>query len=135
MPHEPTETTRQQVTMHTMVGTRQEIVADILGIDPKTLRRYYRKELDQAKAKANAVIGGQLYNKCIQGDTSSILFWMKTQAGFRETVHVDNTSSDGTMTPKGVVATGSEVMDALRRKHKPKPKAKAKAKAKAKPKK
>ena len=103
-PHEPTDATRQTVQLHTTVGTDQETIARVLGIDPKTLRKYYRDELDLAKCKANATIGGALFNKAKGGDTAAMIFWMKTQAGWKETTVVDNTSSDGTMTPK-VVST------------------------------
>jgi len=61
----------------------------VLDIDEKTLRKYYRDELDLAKAKANATIGGALFNKAKGGDTSAMIFWMKTQAGWRETKEPD----------------------------------------------
>ena len=83
-PHEPTETTRQTVQLHTMVGTTQADIARVLDIDEKTLRKYYRDELDLAKAKANATIGGALFNKAKTGDTSAMIFWMKTQAKWAE---------------------------------------------------
>ena len=98
-PHAPTEATRQTVQLHTMVGTIQEDVARVLGIDAKTLRKYYRDELDLSKAKANATIGGALFNKAKTGDTAAMIFWMKTQAGFRESTNIDHTSSDSSMTP------------------------------------
>jgi len=37
-PHEPTQATREVVKLHALVGTRQEVIADILEIDEKTLR-------------------------------------------------------------------------------------------------
>lgn len=83
-PHEPTKTTRDTVTLHAMVGTPQEDIARVLGIDPKTLRKHYRDELDLALAKANATIGGSLFQKAKNGDTSAQIFWLKTRAGFRE---------------------------------------------------
>lgn len=101
-PHEPTKVTSELVQLHAMVGTRQETIASIIGIDPKTLRKYYRDELDQSKAKANATIGGALFNKAKSGDTTAMIFWMKTQAGWKETTAIDHTSSDGSMTPKGL---------------------------------
>jgi hypothetical protein len=85
------------------VGTTHEVIADILGIDAKTLRKYYREELDQSSAKANAQVGGHLYRKAISGDTAAMIFWMKTRAGWREKSEVDHTSSDGTMTPKEII--------------------------------
>lgn len=113
-PHEPTRATRELVQLHTMVGTRQEAIASIIGIDPKTLRKYYRDELDQSKAKANATIGGALFNKAKSGDTTAMIFWMKTQAGWKETNVNEHISPDGSMSPK---AAGQAVLDALARKH------------------
>ena len=98
-PHEPTKATRELVQLHAMVGTDQEAIADILEVDPKTLRKHYRKELDQSKAKANATIGGALFNKAKAGDTTAMIFWMKTQAGFKERHEIDHTSTDGSMSP------------------------------------
>lgn len=83
-PHEPTKAQRDTVSMHTLVGTPQSDVARIIGIDEKTLRKHYRDELDLAKARANATIGGALFNKAKSGDTTAMIFWMKTQAGWRE---------------------------------------------------
>lgn len=88
--HEPTEATRQTVQMHTMVGTPQEVVADVLGIDSKTLRKHYRDELDLAKARANASVCGSLYKKCMAGDTTAMIFWLKTQAQWKETTVVES---------------------------------------------
>ena len=92
-PHAPTEATRQTVQLHTMVGTNQTDIARVLDIDEKTLRKYYRGELDLAKAKANATIGGALFNKAKTGDTSAMIFWMKTQAGWRESTNIDHTTN------------------------------------------
>jgi len=113
--HEPTKATREVVKLHTMVGTDQRVIADILDIDPKTLRKHYRAELDQSKAKANATIGGALFNKAKSGDTTAMIFWMKTQAGWRERQEIDHTSSDGSMTPMPLDMTKlpPEVLEAI----------------------
>jgi len=44
--HYPTDAQRQLVALHTTMGTTQDVLADILGIDKKTLRKHYREELD-----------------------------------------------------------------------------------------
>jgi hypothetical protein len=97
--HVPTEATRQTVQLHTMVGTTQSDIARVLDIDEKTLRKYYRDELDLAKAKANATIGGALFNKAKTGDTSAMIFWMKTQAGWRESTNIDHTTNGKDLPP------------------------------------
>lgn len=97
--HNPTDAQRQTVQLHASVGTRQEVIAEIIGIDPKTLRKHYRDELNQALAKANASIGGALFNKAKSGDTSAMIFWLKTRAGFKETNQIEHTSPDQSMSP------------------------------------
>lgn len=110
-PHQPTEGTRQTVQLHTTVGTPQKVLGQILGIDVKTLRKYYRDELDLALAKANATIGGALFNKAKGGDTSSMVFWMKTRAGWRETDRHEHVSPDGSMTPTHITLVAEPLPD------------------------
>jgi hypothetical protein len=98
--HEPSKATRDTVSLHAMVGTPQETIASILNIDAKTLRKYYREELDHALAKANATIGGSLFNKAKNGDTAAQTFWLKTRAGFREKQDINHSSEDGSMSPR-----------------------------------
>jgi len=101
-PHKPTDAERQLVQLHATIGTPQQIIAQIIGVDAKTLRKHYREELDLASAKANATVGGALFNKARGGDTTAMIFWMKTRAGWREKQEIDHRSSDGSMTPKDV---------------------------------
>ena len=112
-PHAPTDATRQTVQLHTMVGTTQADTARVLDIDEKTLRKYYRDELDLAKAKANATIGGALFNQAKSGDTSAMIFWMKTQAGWRERKDLNHTSDDGSMSPQAGIDTSKLSTEAL----------------------
>ena len=93
VPHEPTQHSRELVRLHTTVGTTQAHIAQILGIDLKTLRKWYRHDLDLSKARANATIGGALFNKAKGGDTAAMIFWMKTQAGWREKERHDDSAA------------------------------------------
>ena len=106
--HIPTDAQRQLVALHTTMGTTQDVLADILGIDKKTLRKHYREELDQSTAKANAQIGGALFNKAKGGDTAAMIFWMKTRAGWREKQDVNHTSDDGSMTPTQILISAAD---------------------------
>lgn len=83
--HQPTKLLQDTVSLHAMVGTPQALIAELVGVSEKILRKYYRSELDHAIAKANATIGGALFNKARGGDTTAQIFWMKTRAGWRET--------------------------------------------------
>ena len=112
-PHAPTDATRETVQLHTTVGTTQADIARVLDIDEKTLRKYYRDELDLAKAEANATIGGALFKRAKSGDTTAMIFWMKTQAGWRERTDINHTSEDGSMTPKAGIDTSKLSTEAL----------------------
>ncbi len=85
-PHKFNEDTRKTVEMMSAVGIPQENISGALKIDPKTLRKYYRDELDHAAIKANAKVGGALFNKAVGGDTSSMIWWTKTRMKWKETV-------------------------------------------------
>lgn len=82
--HTPTKLTRDTVSLHALVGTPQDMIASLIGVDAKTLRKHYRDELDHALIKANATIGGALFNKAKNGDGAAQMFWLKTRAGWRE---------------------------------------------------
>ena len=110
--HQPTDATRQTVQLHVMVGTRQEVIAEILGISVDTLYRHYKAEMDTAREKANASIGGALYKKAMGGDTTAMIFWLKTRARWKETVDISN--EDGSLKP-GV--TQAAVLAALAKIH------------------
>ena len=113
-PHAPTPEGRELVELHATVGTPQEQIARIMGLDAKTLRKHYRDELDLATSKANATVGGELFNKAKSGDTAAMIFWMKTRAGWREKAEFDLTSSDGSMTPKAGLDVSKLSADAMR---------------------
>jgi predicted transcriptional regulator len=109
--HKPTEATRQTVQLHTMVGTTQGDISRVLGIDEKTLRKHYRGELDLSKAKANATIGGALFNKAKGGDTTAMIFWMKTQAGWREKQELEVTGDIGRVERVEISIVGQDATD------------------------
>ena len=64
----------------------QDATARFLGIDSKTLRKYYDDILETASNDANSKIANVLYRKCIEDENmSAITFWLKTRAKWRET--------------------------------------------------
>lgn len=86
-PHVPTKQSRDTVSAMVSYGiTQEEICAVLGGIDIKTLYKYYREEIDTSNAKANAAVAQRLFKKCMADDTSSIIFWLKTRAQWKETV-------------------------------------------------
>jgi len=93
----PTDDERKMVEQMIAVGIPQESVARVIrgGIDPKTLRKHFREELDTASTRANAKIGGTLFNKAIGGDTTAAIWWSKTRMGWSEKMNHGFTDSEG----------------------------------------
>ena len=94
-PHEPTDEKRKLVESTSGLGLPHEQIAILVGIDDKTLRKYYRTELDTGKAKANGQIAKTLFSKAVAGDTTSLIWWTKSQMRWSETVKNEVTGADG----------------------------------------
>ena len=96
-PFKPTDDERKQVGQMVAVGIPQEQIAMVIrdGIDADTLAKHLKKEIRESKILANAKVGGTLFNKIINGDTSAAIFWAKTQMGWRETGTLELTGKDG----------------------------------------
>ncbi len=66
-------------------GIPETDISRVVHIDPKTLRKYYREELDLGESKANAQVAGFLFNAAKNGNVTAQIFWLKTRARWRET--------------------------------------------------
>ena len=55
------------------------------GIDDKTLRKHFPRELATSKIKANVRISGVIYNAALAGNMTAASLWAKTQMGWKET--------------------------------------------------
>jgi len=88
--HEPTPEMRSQVEALAGFGVRADEIAGYLGIDPKTLRKHYRRELDVGTTKANVQVARALHRQATEGNTSAAIFWMKARGGWREKHEVEH---------------------------------------------
>lgn len=98
--HQPTDETRNLVRMNAGIGTPQPFIALMLGISEPTLRRYYKKEIGLGKAVAIGRACKTLYEQAVSGsNNTALLFYLKTQAGFKETNVLEHTSPQGKASP------------------------------------
>ena len=65
------------------------------GIGTEALYKYFSKNLIEGRGKRNAHVVEQLNKKIDTGDTTAIIFWLKTQAGFSEKHKHEITGEDG----------------------------------------
>jgi hypothetical protein len=83
--HKPDPAQRRQVEAMAAYGIPEPDIAAVVGIDPKTLRKHYRDELDLGETKANAQVAGFLFKSARTGNVTAQIFWLKTRARWRET--------------------------------------------------
>lgn len=86
-PFKPTDEERKMVETMSGYGVPFAQISALIrdGIDEDTLNKHFKKELVQGKAKANSKVGQTLYQKATGGDTSAMIWWSKTQMGWKET--------------------------------------------------
>jgi len=82
----PTEERRKIVKSMSAYGVRQEEIATSLGLrSTKTLRKYFREDLDRGAIEAKAQVLQTLYKMATSGKCpAATIFWVKSRLGWRE---------------------------------------------------
>ena len=93
--YEPTDEQRRTVRAMAGFGVPQPDIATFLRIDPKTLRKYYRDELDQGVTEANVKVAQSLFNMATKShNVAAAMFWMKARAGWSEKQRIQVSAGD-----------------------------------------
>lgn len=91
----------RKVEEYAQVCNNEEEIANALGISYTTLKARKRESdqfasaIKRGKAKANVFVGGKLMEKIKSGDTASIIFYMKSRCGWKETSRSEISGVDG----------------------------------------
>ena len=110
--HVPDDKSRRTVRAMVGYGITHEHIARALGIDPKTLRKHYREEIDTGEVTANSMVAESLYlqatgspavydakGNLIRAEqprvTSAAIWWTKARMGWKETQINETTGKDG----------------------------------------
>ena len=89
----PTDQQRTMVKTMMAMGAKQKDVAARIGVrSPKTLRKHFRKELDQGGSEADITVAQALFKRAKEGDVKAAIFWLKCRAGWREQPSFDPSS-------------------------------------------
>jgi hypothetical protein len=83
MSHQPTEENRRLIRTLAGIGVPIKMVANQVGIDEKTLRKYYDDDIDVGQAKATSQIAKRLYDIAMSESKESLtacIFWLKCRA-------------------------------------------------------
>jgi hypothetical protein len=83
--YQPTAEHRREVLVMAGFGIVQEQIAKMLDIDPKTLRRAFRRELDVGMTEASVRVAKSLFEMATKDKVpAAAIFWMKARAGWKE---------------------------------------------------
>lgn len=91
-PHEPTPETRALIAELSAFGITHEQMASRLNINIDTLTKHYAKELIDGKTDVIQQVARRLVDKAMDGDGPAQMFYLKTQARWREKEPEDDKS-------------------------------------------
>ena len=96
-PFVATDAERKQVEALAGVGLPHDQIAALLrdGVCVDVVRDNFAHELKAGKAKACAKIGQTLFNRAIGGETAALIWWTKSQMGWKEKRAHELTGADG----------------------------------------
>ena len=86
-PHQPTQANRDHVHTLASIGMTHTDIGAIVGCSEKTLRLYYREELNDGLEQANAAIVEALHREIQRQNVTAIIFYEKCRGGRRETIN------------------------------------------------
>lgn len=81
---QPTEDQRRQVKKMAAVGMPHDLVAEIIGITSKTLRKYFRRDLTRGDAEGKLRIASKLMQSVDAGNVTARIYMAKMRLGWRE---------------------------------------------------
>jgi hypothetical protein len=115
-PYKPDDKSSKQITLMAGIGLTHDQIAKVMGISDETLRRHYKQELATAKTMLNTQVANNLFRIATsqdhKGAVTAAIFWLKTQAKWKETIDLSN--EDGSLKPEPVQVA---VMNALKKVH------------------
>lgn len=88
--HVPSDEIRKQVKTYAAVGITQVQLCRAIGISDEVFRTHYLDDYEIGKVHAVAQVAGSLYKRATEGkDLGAAIFYLKSQAGWRETPQVE----------------------------------------------
>lgn len=90
----PTDKDRMQVEAASGYGLTHERIAALIGIDPKTLRKHFRAELDAGAAKADAAVAKSLFENATKfNNVAAQIWWTKSRMGWTDKLTIEHSGA------------------------------------------
>jgi hypothetical protein len=91
----PTPEQRHAVACMISVGTPHEAIARALDISQPTMYRHFAHEVKNGKAAVHAAIAKRITAMALSGDKTMMIFFAKSQMGWRDSYRVDFEDKNG----------------------------------------
>ncbi len=79
--HKVTDERKRMVETMAVAGIPHDDIAVVINVNPKTLKKHYKKELDTGLVKANTQAAKKLYERAMEGDVKALMFWLERRGG------------------------------------------------------
>ena len=89
-PYKPSEEQRENVRRWAGLGLTQEMIGSLLGVSVDLLLVRFRGDLDLGKAQAAVQITNAFFQKCLEGDVTAMIFYLKTQCRWRDVAVIEH---------------------------------------------
>lgn len=89
-----TDKMKSDVELLSSFGIPQEQIAAKMGCSVDTLHKYFKDVMDSARVDNNLVVSQSLFNNAKKGNVVAQMFWLKTQARWKETSQLELTGKD-----------------------------------------
>ena len=115
----PITLTDEQVSQTEALGAVLSIeqIADYFGIGKTTFYAIMERQPEvserykRGKAKAIGAVAQGLLQQARNGNTTAAMFYLKTQAGWRETQNIDHTSNGESIQPQVIEIVAPKITD------------------------
>ncbi|MGL4209776.1 MAG: hypothetical protein ACRCTY_10370 [Candidatus Adiutrix sp.] len=71
-------------------GVPLESIASYLNLSPAAMKKIYGAEIATGRAEAGREVGRTIFEKALSGDMAALVFWAKTQMGWKEAAKQDS---------------------------------------------
>lgn len=116
-PFVPTEAERIAVAALSMGGMPQRMICqhilrDSRPIDHRTLRKHFKPELTESKRTIDAMMyHGLVYQALVMRNVAAVIFYLKTQCGWREPKQELEVNASGDRPVKFTLSFGTSLAD------------------------
>lgn len=88
----PTEEDILKIRIYAGLGSTKAQIGAIMGVTPDTLNKHerVRDAFEAGKAETITKVAGKVVEAALKGNLSAAIFYLKTQAGWRETNRIEH---------------------------------------------